>query len=127
VGIFWAVRGPKRKVHLLEHRCALTNAEPYGQMLTCAHGHYDIWEQWRKDAKSVPASIQSLVMLSEYEEWPRGRVVYSTFSERFLLYADAQILQRPDLLSAIRGAFELPEDGTDVKPDDHYRSSRRLE
>ena len=26
----------------------MKEAEPYGAMLTCPHGHYDVWEQWRK-------------------------------------------------------------------------------
>ncbi len=75
VGIFWAVQEKGRAASLLEHRCSLKEAEPYGEMLTCPHGHYEVWEQWQKDAKLVRAGFASPVMISEYEEWPRGRIV----------------------------------------------------
>ncbi|MCU1235420.1 MAG: hypothetical protein JWP63_3387 [Candidatus Solibacter sp.] len=63
-------------------------------MLTCSHGHYDIWEQWHRGSALVREGFASLVARSEYEEWPRGRVVYDADRERFILYADAQILER---------------------------------
>lgn len=64
--------------------------------------------------------------MSEYEEWPRGRVVYDPDSEHFILYADAQILLRPALIRAIRQRFVLPTDRTIVKSDNHYRSTMKL-
>lgn len=111
---------------LLEHRCSLREAELYGQMLTCAHGHYEFWEEWRNGARPVPDGFASLVATSDYEEWPRGRVVYDPGNQRFILYADAQILRRPSLVKAIRAIFGLPPDRTSTKSDGHYRSTKRL-
>jgi hypothetical protein len=127
VGIFWAVQEQGAPAILFEHRCSLNEAEPYGSMLTCAHGHYDVWEQWRKNIATRSAGVTSPIAMSEYEEWPRGRIVYDTESERFVLYADAQILRRPVLIAAIHEKFGLPTDRTDAKPDNHYRSTRQLE
>jgi hypothetical protein len=63
-------------------------------MLTCAHGHYEVWGQWQNGSRPVRAGFAPLVAASEYEEWPRGRVVYDPDNQRFILYADGQILRR---------------------------------
>lgn len=89
-------------------------------MLTCPHGHYEVWEEWRRRGDNC------LVAESEYEEWPRGRVVYDTVNGRFVLYADPQIFRRPDLIARVREIFALPDVQTDPKPDSHYRSTRRI-
>jgi hypothetical protein len=96
VGIFWAIQEPGSAAVLVEHRCSLKEAEPYGTMLTCPHGHYEVSEQWRK------AGERPAIAVSEYEEWPRGRIVYDTESGRFILYADTQILRDPTLMAAVR-------------------------
>ncbi len=48
VGIFWAIQEQGAAISIEDHQCSLKEAEPYGAMLTCPHGHYDVWEQWRK-------------------------------------------------------------------------------
>ena len=120
VGIFWAIQEQGAAVSIVDHCCSLKEAEPYGTMLTCPHGPYDVWEQWRK------AGGRAAIAASEYEEWPRGRIVYDLESGRFVLYADAQILRDPVLIAAIRERFGLPLDQTAAKGDNHYRSTRRL-
>jgi hypothetical protein len=128
VGIFWAIPEDEGSTAiLLDHRCSLKDAEAYGCMLTCPHGHYEVWEKWRERKGSRPATVASLVAASEYEEWPRGRIVYDLESERFVIYADAQILRRLPLLTAIHDRFGLPTGRTDAKLDNHYRRARRLE
>lgn len=127
VGIFWALQEKGRAVTLLEHRCALRKAEPYGDMLTCRHSHYRVWERWRRNPRPARPDLASLIVTSEYEEWPRGRIVYHAPGKRFILYGDAQILRRPDILTTIHDSFRLPADRTDTKPDGHYLSARYLE
>jgi hypothetical protein len=127
VGIFWALQEKGRTATLLEHRCPLRKAEPYGDMLTCRHSHYRVWERWRRNPRPAQPDLASRIVTSEYEEWPRGRIVYHAPSKRFTLYADAQILQRPDILAAICDTFGLPKNQTDTKPDSHYVSMRHLE
>jgi hypothetical protein len=120
VGIFWAIQDQGSAARIVDHRCSLKEAEPYGTMLTCPHGHYEVWEQWRK------AGGRAAIAASEYEEWPRGRIVYDREGERFILYADAQILRDPALITAIHQKFGLPMERTDPKRDNHYQSTRRL-
>uniref|UniRef100_Q02AX9 Uncharacterized protein n=1 Tax=Solibacter usitatus (strain Ellin6076) TaxID=234267 RepID=Q02AX9_SOLUE len=126
VGIFWALPGKRQTVNLLAHRCSLTNAEPYGEMLICRHSHYRVWERWRRNPRPAQPNLASLIVASEYEEWPRGRIVYHAPDKRFILYADAQILRRSDILATIREIFGLPADQTDTKPDSHYVSTGHL-
>ena len=52
--------------------------------------------------------------------------MYDTDSDRFILYADAQILRDPALMAEIYEKFGLPIDRTDAKWDNHYQRTRRL-
>jgi hypothetical protein len=129
VGIFWAVQQKGSAPVVLDHRCPISEAEPYGDMLTCPHGHYEVWAQWRKTTSKDRPGLDSLIASDEYEEWPRGRIVYSSPHDHFVLYADAQILSRHDLLTIIYERFGLQADRTQVtkpKRDSHYVSTRRL-
>jgi hypothetical protein len=126
VGIFWAVPEKRETPVILAHRCSLKEAEPYGGMRTCPHGHHEVWEHWRGGTKGRPDAAASLIATSEYEEWPRGRIVYDAERDRFIIYADGQILRRHDLLAAIHERFGLPRGCAEARPDDHYRGARRL-
>ena len=117
VGIFWRVAEV-----LVIDRSTLDQAETYGDCITHAAGHYERWEEWqamgatRLAAKGYPAAIVS----TEYDEWPRGRIVYETLQRRFVLYADRR-LQRPEIVDAIKRAYGLGDVETVVRSDSHYR------
>lgn len=121
VGVFWMLQQHGRSVDLLAHRCPLSKAERYGDKLTCAHGHYEIWEKWRR--LGVAGAVKSSIEFCEYEEWPRGRVVHDTVDRHFIVYADPQILHQPRLLARV---FRLQAKQVEPKWDNHYRASRRL-
>lgn len=59
-------------------------------------------------------------MSTEYDQWPRGRVVCETPPQRFVLYADRR-LQKPDIIAALKTAFGLNETEVLVRSDAHYR------
>ncbi len=117
VGIFWRVKGV-----LVTDRSTLAEAESYGDCLTHATGHYERWERWRRlgaarlAALGLPAQIAS----TEYDEWPRGRIVYEQPARRFVIYADRR-LQAPATIAALRTAFGLIGAEAVVKSDMHYR------
>ena len=48
VGIFWVVETGSGEPRLLTAGCSLEAAEPYGDFLTFAGGHYKIWASWRR-------------------------------------------------------------------------------
>jgi hypothetical protein len=117
VGIFWMM-----DARLIIKASPLNEAEPYGDCLSHRNSHIDYWtEQQRLGA--VPRDV-------EYEEYPRGRVVYNRKIQRFTLYADRCILKEESVIDQIMKAMHLPAKQTDVTtdgPEGHYKCSRCLE
>ena len=95
---------------LVIDRSTLEEAEPYGDRLTHAAGHYERWENWRElGAERLRAlGFPDRIASTEYDEWPRGRIVYETPAKRFVLYADRR-LQEPGTIDALKRAFDLLE------------------
>ena len=122
VGPYWLVRDDSGKVLLMAHRCALAEAEEYGEFLTCPHGHYDVWEGWR--ARCPAEKVVGVLHDAEYEEWPRGRVVFNAVQDQFIVYADRQI-SKPDLIRVVEH-FGIPTERVAFMRDGHYQSTRSL-
>jgi hypothetical protein len=123
VGIVWAV--PVRDgTQLVIEASGLANAEPYGDKLTHSNGHYEAWSAWQRIGLSglarrgLPAAIAS----HEYEDLPRGRVVFSVPDAAFTVYGDRRLLE-PAMLARILAAFRLPPTGTTWRTDPHYRTN----
>ena len=90
VGIFWRVAGA-----LVVDRTPLSRAEPYGDCLTHGPGHYERWEAWQQLG---PRGLREqghpgAILVTEYDEWPRGRVVYEVPSA-------VRALRRPPVATA---------------------------
>ena len=117
VGIFWRVNGV-----LVIDRSTLDEAERYGDCITHAAGHYDRWQEWQALGMSRLAAVgyPDHILSTEYDHWPRGRIVYETPTRRFVLYAD-QRLQKPDVIDALKTAFGLNDAEVIVRSDSHYR------
>ena len=109
VGIFWVVNGKS-----LIDSTPLSEAEPYGDYLTHPRGHAEVWEQYQQTG-AVPSDM-------EYEESPRGRVMYNTKTRRFTLLADHCILKDKILVRKIMQALHLSQN-TQLGADSHYRCS----
>lgn len=62
VGIFWVVDGKP-----MIYGDALSDAEPWGEFKNYRQSHYSLWEFLQRN-RMVPQD-------SEYEDYPRGRVV----------------------------------------------------
>jgi len=117
VGIFWRVAG----VLVIGHS-TLDDAETYGDCLTHAAGHYERWQEWQAlgSARLVAKGYPERIVLTEYDNWPRGRIVYETQTRRFVIYADRR-LQASGTIDAIKAAFGLGAATVIVKSDLHYR------
>ncbi len=113
VGIFWHMKG-----RLLLDSTPLASAECYGNWKNYAQGHIERWSQLQA------AGYVSLDV--EYEVHPRGRVIFNTNTEKFLLLADPCILKRDELVKEIITSFELPAHKTELNTDPHYRCFRCL-
>lgn len=126
LGIFWAVTDPHGQTHLLAHPCALADGEAYGDCVTSPAAHYDTWEAWRRGRPKPPLPLLApIIARDEYEDWPRGRIVYEPASDRFVIYADRQLLT-PLWLAQIKARFRLPPERTAGRSDLHYRSTRAI-
>jgi len=108
VGIFWLLNGKP-----IIDSAPLSEAEPYGDHLTHPRGHAAVWEQYQR-VGTVPAEM-------EYEEAPRGRVMYNTKTQRFTLLADRCILKDKGIVSKIMSEMNLLNKNTDKGTDSHYR------
>jgi hypothetical protein len=107
VGIFWVLNGEP----LID--CApLREGEPYGDHLTHPRGHAEVWERWQRNGTVLPDM--------EYEEAPRGRVMYNTKTRRFTLLADKCILRDKNVVRRIMSELRLPR-STETGTDSHYR------
>lgn len=117
VGIFWRVDGI-----VVIDRSTLDTAEPYGDCLTHAAGHYERWLEWQLlGAPSLRAlGYPGAIATTEYDDWPRGRIVYEVVRRRFVLYADRR-LQKPVIIAALKEAFGLSDAEVAVRSDPHYR------
>ncbi len=126
LGLFWAVEDRGRAV-LIAHAVSMEQAIPYGDMLTVETGHFEFWAGLaRRGPRLLRAEdIPTAPLWSEYEEWPRGRVLYDCAARRFIIRADRQ-LHRPAFVSLIADRFRFVTADASVLPDDHYRSIRRV-
>ena len=124
VGIFWGVPDSDQndQIRLVVDRTPKEDAESYGDCLTHSRGHYEVWESWRRlgpkglKLRGMPSSIA----FHEYEDFPRGRIVFDTISQTFVVYADARLQSRP-IIEEIIQSFGLTGERISVRSDSHYR------
>jgi hypothetical protein len=117
VGIFWRVDGV-----LVVDRSTVDEAEPYGDCIGHTAGHSERWEEWQAlgAARLAAIGFPDRIASTEYDQWPRGRIVYEVPARRFVLYADRR-LQKPEVINALKTAFGLNEAKVIVRSDSHYR------
>lgn len=116
VGIFWMVAG-----QLVAAGCRLEDGELAGDWIDYPGGHADYWERWQEAGRAwlVRHGLPLDILSSEYDEHPRGRIVFDRRFGGFILYADRR-LQKPERLNRIKQAFGL-RDAVKIMSDPHYR------
>jgi hypothetical protein len=125
VGFFWFV-GRRGQWRLVAEGLRLDDAERYGEHLTHPGGHYDHWaalaargRRWLQ-ANGYPDEIA----VHDYEDFPRGRVVYDLTDRLFVLYVDPRLRGRK-LIVRLVDRFGLSGQTVVVRLDSHYRASPR--
>jgi hypothetical protein len=101
----------------------LSRAEPYGDCLTYPRGHHELWEEWRRMLASdlIGNGLPVSIIGHEYEEFPRGRLVYQRPAKRFVIYADRKLFDAA-IIARIVEQFALAHEIREVRSDDHYRT-----
>jgi hypothetical protein len=107
VGILWLVDGK-----LIVASTALSMAEDYGAFKVHPGDHCSVWEKLQRGG-AVPVDV-------EYEECPRGRVMYDVKARRFSLLVDRCILRDKRMVTTILTTMKLPRNDTDIGTDSHY-------
>jgi hypothetical protein len=82
-------------------------------------GNHDNYWDRLKAMGAVPRS-------SEYDDFPRGRVVYNVATGRYRLFADACILAQKSVVAKIIALMNLPSAKLEISTDDHYVCLRCL-
>lgn len=122
VGPFWGVTSGAGSL-LVQVSTPLASAEAYGDCLGDPRGHDEVWTQWQRlgpgglKKRGLPAAIA----WSEYDEHPRGRVVYDRGRDVFLIYADRK-LHGDEFIARIMAGFGLNGCAARVLLDAHYRT-----
>lgn len=96
----------------------LQSAGTYGEFKIHEGDHVTYWDQLIL-AGVVPRGL-------EYENVPRGRVVFNTSTKRYRLMLDRCILRRKNLVAKIEQQMGLPAEETDTDTDPHYRCAECL-
>lgn len=112
VGIFWEVTGK-----ILIDSTPVEDAEDYGDCKTYGRSHHEYWDHLVR-TKVVPHG--------DYEEHPRGRVVYNTKTRQYTIYADKCILRQKAAIKQIMREMHLPSKQTVTDTDYHYQCFRCL-
>jgi hypothetical protein len=123
VGIFWGAQDLACAWWvIINEKSTLDASEVYGDFLTYARGHYEIWDRIKQmdTVQLIKAGLPLAVSYKEYEEPPRGRVVFRQPDQRFIIYADAR-MHEPIAKTAIVKAFALGNCRYEFARDEHYR------
>ena len=121
VGIFWGILDAEKNLVLLADKTPIEHAEAYGENVTHPIGHYEFWDGLRRlGARAlVEHGLPEKISWSEYEDFPRGRVIYSLNSKHFVIFADKR-LQKRNFIEQLVAAFEIPNEKYVVRSDPHY-------
>jgi hypothetical protein len=111
VGIFWWFRG-----RLLSSSVPLSKGVDCGQNIDSPLNHCNYW-------RSIQQQHPELQHF-EYDDIPRGRVLFSKQSNKFYVYMDVK-LHKPRIKHALCQAFCLPENGVIFDVDLHYTTDKK--
>ncbi len=107
VGIFWFFKGS-----VILDSIPHTLGEDYGDFINGRSDHCTFWP-----------SIQQLLSEAakyEYDQVPRGRVVYNKKDDRFLVYGSEKFVQNKQQKDMVLLKFNLPPGKTIFRADEHY-------
>jgi len=121
VGIFWFHKG-----RLIARPIPLEQAETRSTRRDSPDAHVRVWPRLvARHAAEFP-----ILSILEYDEVPRGRVIFDTATQTFFIYMDVTLFDHADptkgpstpVWGALRNAFELTGRQIRFATDPHYRT-----
>ena len=107
MGIFWHY-----KKKLLTYSFPVNEVPEQSGFIDVGMGHYDLWSTFQKldrDLKDV-----------EYEELPRGRILYDVANKIYKVYASSTMILTEGFQDLVFHTFNLPKTATVFESDLHY-------
>ena len=101
VGIFWIVDDK-----LIAKKVSLSEIEEVNGFKDSGLSHFFEWEKMGFD-------------IDEYDKFPRGRIVYDVFNNKFLIYAAKKIIKNKNYRQLILDFFNIKENYEFIY-DEHY-------
>jgi len=111
VGIFWFYRGSIQPVSIPH-----TLGEAYGEFV---NGHWDHVTYWPHVKRRLRVKHPE-IMNYEYEQVPRGRVIYRESDGRFLIYGSRDFVTDEARKQQVLQAFRIPSEQAVFRADEHY-------
>ena len=106
IGIFWIY---ENKIYYKTQN--LQEIKPINGFIDSDLSHYEVWDEIKYQNKDF--------YLYEYEQIPRGRIVYNTITQNFIIYCNKELLSS-QAKSLILKAFEIKDKNYIFKEDEHY-------
>jgi len=75
--------------------------------------HYQMWDKIKNQHPKF--------YLYEYEDIPRGRIIYNIEKNQFIVYCNENILKEKSLQKLILEKFQIFNENVIFKEDEHYR------
>lgn len=108
IGIFWFY---DNKVIGIAHDFSLKEADSIG-LIDSKYTHVDYWEMLRRQLPELKDR--------EYEQLPRGRVIFDTNKNKAIIYIDETLLKRRKV-NEILNFFDLDFTSVVLRTDSHYK------
>ena len=109
IGIFWVYQDT-----VLARPIALEDGDAFEGWIDSPEGHVHVWDEVNAFSDRFPELAGR-----DYEEVPRGRVLYDQTEGVFVVYVYDGLLN-PKSQAAIRKAFGLTKKNCRFEMDDHY-------
>jgi hypothetical protein len=107
VGIFWIYQN-----QVLADCVPWTEGESYGEFVNGLSDHCTHWATFQRQRPELRRH--------EYEQVPRGRVIYNTLTATFTAYGSERFIRSEAQRALVLRAFHLPPGQTRFVADEHY-------
>jgi len=108
IGIFWIYKNKIYSKQINKNAIKAING-----FKDTDFAHYQVWNEISSQNKDF--------YFYEYEDIPRGRVIYNIKNSQYIVYANNDIINSDEAKALIINGFNLKSDNVLFKYDEHYQ------